>query len=841
MGLFGIVKDKYEKEKTRFKINRNLDRVTNYINRVNSETDTAEFVSEPTPALLEIVNDIRRYRVMYDNHENYKYRDIIYNFDAACRSCQKHNEKISLLFDAILKFDSYYQKVINNPEIHNIFNLAEYTDNFHYAETFRPENRRESVNIFIREFIALRDNIDEIKEQFGRYNLVLGLFNEDYEYYIDDETYENLVNVFNSLVLECSGYLYYDFPSLNQYKEKLNKNNDVYIANVQPLIAYNAYCETYYEKFKIITINPQGLIEATSFANEYIKTHREGNAFFEKLLIKYKESFTKIKEHNDLIESSSIIANEFEEVYFSVIDNPLAFNKLDLNRFLKTYKAIESLYQKPSYIIEFGNNLLDVYNNFDVIKEQFSRYKHAMELLSKDYGNYIDDKTYDNLVKGFSSLILECPEDSYYDFPSLKKYEEKLNENNKKYLDKVQSLIDFNLYCEAIYNKFEKISINRQGLIEAVSYANEYINTNTIGSEYFQNLVSEYENNIFLIEEHNKIIESSLNMIYEFEEVYKKFFDNPLMFISSDFDAFLDVYNSVNAYSNKPDSLISFECKLLDICNNIEEIQSQYISSKKVLEILEINEDCFIDEECKNVIINNVKDLLPKKSVKKYYSFPSIREVTSLLEIHNNDYINRHIKDSTFDDINRLRSDKEESISNISHQNLSEAQIEIKNFLEKRRIKYLVHFTNSKNIDSIRQHGILSVQELNRRGIYFYNNDENRYDRMLDYISLSVTQYNKYVLDKFKENGTLDEVSLIYIDAAILYKEISTPRLYCDRNAAKGSCQKGSSISDLENMFSNNKEYDRYEHYRDDNEPTDTQAEILFNKKVDVKYIKRIV
>lgn len=182
-------------------------------------------------------------------------------------------------------------------------------------------------------------------------------------------------------------------------------------------------------------------------------------------------------------------------------------------------------------------------------------------------------------------------------------------------------------------------------------------------------------------------------------------------------------------------------------------------------------------------------------------------------------------------------------VFNDTHQTtkLSKDQLAIKSFLEKRKIKYLVHFTNSKNIDSIKQHGILSVQELTRRGIRFNNNDENRYDRMLNYISLSITQPNKYVLKKFKENGTLTEVSLIYIDAAILYEEISTPRLYCDRNAAKGSCQKGSSLSDFENMFSNNKEYDRYEHYRDDNEPTDTQAEILFNKKVDVKYIKRIV
>lgn len=172
---------------------------------------------------------------------------------------------------------------------------------------------------------------------------------------------------------------------------------------------------------------------------------------------------------------------------------------------------------------------------------------------------------------------------------------------------------------------------------------------------------------------------------------------------------------------------------------------------------------------------------------------------------------------------------------------LSKEQLELKAFLEKRKIKYLVHFTNIKNVESIKKHGILSVQELTQRKIPFSNNDVNRYDRMLDYISLSVTRPNKYVLESFKENGTLKDVNLIYIDASILYEEISVPRIYCDRNAASSSCQKGSTLSDFENMFLNNKAYDRYECYRDNNEPTDTQAEILFNKKVDVKYIKRIV
>ena len=170
---------------------------------------------------------------------------------------------------------------------------------------------------------------------------------------------------------------------------------------------------------------------------------------------------------------------------------------------------------------------------------------------------------------------------------------------------------------------------------------------------------------------------------------------------------------------------------------------------------------------------------------------------------------------------------------------LTKEQEAIKEFLEKRKITRLVHFTSTQNIESIKKHGLLSVQELNKRNIAFRSNDSSRYDNALDYISLSITHPNDYVLKNYIETGRIDNVSLIYIDASILYKEISTPRIYCDRNAAKSSCEKGSTLYCLQNMFGNNKEYDRT--FKNPNETTDRQAEILFNKKVDKKYFKNIV
>ena len=76
---------------------------------------------------------------------------------------------------------------------------------------------------------------------------------------------------------------------------------------------------------------------------------------------------------------------------------------------------------------------------------------------------------------------------------------------------------------------------------------------------------------------------------------------------------------------------------------------------------------------------------------------------------------------------------------------LTAKQLEIKSFLDERRIKYLIHFTDAENIQSIRENGILSVEQLKNTGLSFKANDENRYEAALDYISLSVSGINQYL------------------------------------------------------------------------------------------------
>lgn len=177
---------------------------------------------------------------------------------------------------------------------------------------------------------------------------------------------------------------------------------------------------------------------------------------------------------------------------------------------------------------------------------------------------------------------------------------------------------------------------------------------------------------------------------------------------------------------------------------------------------------------------------------------------------------------------------------------LSYEQLKIKAFLESRNIKYLVHVTDSRNIDSILKFGLLPKKDLIKRNIFFLENDHERKElNGFSAICLSVTRKNAKLINKFKHNGTMKKDVIIYIDASILWKEIEIDRLYCQTNAVTINSKKGSTLNDFNMMFDDQIEYVANGEYRlvprnqfySDDIPTDVQAEILFYGRIDPKYI----
>ena len=179
---------------------------------------------------------------------------------------------------------------------------------------------------------------------------------------------------------------------------------------------------------------------------------------------------------------------------------------------------------------------------------------------------------------------------------------------------------------------------------------------------------------------------------------------------------------------------------------------------------------------------------------------------------------------------------------------LTDEQLALRTFLRERKIHYLIHFTDAKNIPSIMENGILSVKQLQARGAAHTRNDEYRHDNALDFISLSVSGMNPYVYRSFRHTlSTIEHGVAIVIDADMLYREISAQRTYCITNAATTNASKGDTLDDFRAMFAEKiiyttqsngtREIDRHSEQRNPSEPTDVQAEILWNGCVPTEYI----
>lgn len=186
-----------------------------------------------------------------------------------------------------------------------------------------------------------------------------------------------------------------------------------------------------------------------------------------------------------------------------------------------------------------------------------------------------------------------------------------------------------------------------------------------------------------------------------------------------------------------------------------------------------------------------------------------------------------------------------DDIINTCDSSLTLEQLRVKEFLQRRNIRYLVHFTDKRNIFSIKKFGLLPVSLLMQKQMEFVANDDARYDGHEDGISLSISEENIHVKQAFESRYPDREYQIIRIDASVLYLE-NTPRIYCQTNAATVSGRKGSAFEDLEAMFAqtvcytlqNSSEvYSFTRHGQPANQPTVHQAEILWLGEIPLRYL----
>jgi hypothetical protein len=170
--------------------------------------------------------------------------------------------------------------------------------------------------------------------------------------------------------------------------------------------------------------------------------------------------------------------------------------------------------------------------------------------------------------------------------------------------------------------------------------------------------------------------------------------------------------------------------------------------------------------------------------------------------------------------------------------------------INKRRIKYLAHFTRLENLVSILENGLIPVSMQLKKDIKSIRNDNERWDSKLDCTSCSIEFPNYRVFYSFRNKYPNSKWVVLLLDTEVL---LSKDRItyYCQTNAArimnevlnkKELC----TISAFENMFSNslttkhNRTIHRDELMLRDNFTTDPQAEILISNIIEPKHISRV-
>ena len=103
--------------------------------------------------------------------------------------------------------------------------------------------------------------------------------------------------------------------------------------------------------------------------------------------------------------------------------------------------------------------------------------------------------------------------------------------------------------------------------------------------------------------------------------------------------------------------------------------------------------------------------------------------------------------------------------------------------IKTRNIIQIIHFTKKQNIGSIIKNGLLSINELKKRNINYLYNDPERKDNWDNAISLSITNKNLMLFNRFKERQKLTDNDFveIKINPTVIAEEEC---IFCDTNAA---------------------------------------------------------
>lgn len=170
--------------------------------------------------------------------------------------------------------------------------------------------------------------------------------------------------------------------------------------------------------------------------------------------------------------------------------------------------------------------------------------------------------------------------------------------------------------------------------------------------------------------------------------------------------------------------------------------------------------------------------------------------------------------------------------------------MDIQAIIDNKGLKYLVHFTNVLNLDSILKNGLYSNEDLDRNKIDAHTNDEYRLEELEDGICLSIKFPNSRMFYSCRQRDQSTKWCVLVLDISILYEKEC---LFFDTNAAFGKFRNVdleylASAQALDGLFANEIQNKDGLLQRSNslltNDTTDVQAEVICMEHIEPKYIQ---
>ena len=159
---------------------------------------------------------------------------------------------------------------------------------------------------------------------------------------------------------------------------------------------------------------------------------------------RYENFLPRVREHNDKIDYINKGIADFD--LYSFIDNPLIHSISELNPFILIVNEINKFTYKDDYYNIFCNQVLEIQNHFDNIKQQYLLLEIYKEAFNFNYDLYIDILKKEKILKKLEPVYqyIRKTEKRYYDFSMLDRVDDLINKHNLSYIKyhKTDSLFD---------------------------------------------------------------------------------------------------------------------------------------------------------------------------------------------------------------------------------------------------------------------------------------------------------------------------------------------------------------------------------------------------------------